>query len=59
MKIGERSGLEHRRQAWTAPAPRFERGFGVLYSREIQQADRGCDFGFLAGRGGVPEPEIH
>jgi hypothetical protein len=23
------------------------------------QADEGCDFDFLAGKGQIPEPEIH
>ncbi len=44
------------------PPPKFERGFGLLYSRHVQQADVGCDFDFLetthsAGRNA--EPEIH
>jgi len=29
------------------PAPKFERGFGLLYSQHVQQADLGCDFDFL------------
>jgi dihydroxy-acid dehydratase len=54
--------LAARRAAWVAPAPKFERGFGLLYSRHVMQADVGCDFDFLepthsAGRDA--EPEIH
>ena len=55
--------LARRRAAWTAPPPRFTRGYGVLYLKHIQQADTGCDFDFLgpdakvAAAGG--EPEIH
>jgi dihydroxy-acid dehydratase len=54
--------LAARAAAWTPPPPRFERGFGLLYSRHVMQADVGCDFDFLepthrAGRDA--EPEIH
>ncbi len=51
--------LARRRGAWHPPPPRFERGFGTMYVQHINQADSGCDFDFLLGRGGVPEPEIH
>jgi hypothetical protein len=30
-----------------APPPFPERGYALLYRREILQADRGCDFNFL------------
>ena len=55
----EEPELARRREAWQAPPPHYERGFGALYSRAIMQADKGCDFDFLRGRGGVAEPEIH
>lgn len=51
--------LTARRAAWTAPAPRFTRGYGALASRHIEQADVGCDFDFLAAGPPTPEPEIH
>jgi dihydroxy-acid dehydratase len=55
--------LAHRRAQWKAPAPKFSRGYGVLYLKHIQQADTGCDFDFLgpeqAGAGDAGEPEIH
>ncbi|MBA3774185.1 MAG: dihydroxy-acid dehydratase [Ramlibacter sp.] len=55
--------LGKRRAAWRAPAPKFTRGYGVLYLRHIQQADTGCDFDFLetqeARRTAGGEPEIH
>jgi dihydroxy-acid dehydratase len=51
--------LARRRAEWTAPAPRYERGFGALYLKHITQADQGCDFDFLAGAAPTPEPEIH
>ncbi len=49
-----------RREAWTPPKPRFERGYGWMFSRHIEQAESGCDFDFLRTDFGaaVPEPEI-
>jgi dihydroxy-acid dehydratase len=49
--------LDRRRAAWTAPASRFERGYGSLYAAHITQADQGCDFDFLARAGTDPEPD--
>ena len=51
--------LGRRRAVWTPPAPRYPRGYGAMFSAHIGQADEGCDFDFLAGKGGIPEPEIH
>ncbi len=54
--------LAARSAAWIAPQPKFDRGFGLLYSRHIQQADLGCDFDFLETPHGThagTEPEIH
>jgi len=51
--------LNRRRAAWKAPAPRYLRGYGAMFSAHIGQADEGCDFDFLAGKGQIPEPEIH
>jgi dihydroxy-acid dehydratase len=51
--------LARRRAAWRAPAPKFSRGFGALYSRHVTQADKGCDFDFLEGNAPTPEPDIH
>ena len=54
--------LAARHAAWVPPAPKFERGFGLLYSRHVQQADLGCDFDFLETSGAAApasEPEIH
>ncbi|WP_328497124.1 L-arabinonate dehydratase [Streptomyces sp. NBC_00414] len=48
--------LERRRERWTAPPERFERGYGALYNEQITQADTGCDFAFLARPGKVPDP---
>jgi dihydroxy-acid dehydratase len=51
--------MERRRAAWVAPPPRYERGYGAMFSAHIGQADEGCDFDFLAAPGPVAEPEIH
>ncbi|GAB2791729.1 L-arabinonate dehydratase [Streptomyces daliensis] len=48
--------LARRRAAWTPPPERYGRGYGALYQEHITQADTGCDFGFLARKGEVPEP---
>lgn len=49
--------LERRRAAWVPPPPRFERGYGWMFSRHILQADQGCDFDFLETGFGAPVPE--
>ncbi|SFS36732.1 L-arabinonate dehydratase [Saccharopolyspora flava] len=51
--------LERRRAEWTPPEAVFARGYGKLFAQHITQADRGCDFDFLEGAGGAPEPAIH
>jgi dihydroxy-acid dehydratase len=54
--------MAQRRAAWQAPAPKFKRGYGTLYLKHIQQADKGCDFDFLEPEPVAPkngEPEIH
>lgn len=53
--------LARRRAAWVAPERRFERGYGWVYTRHIQQADLGCDFDFLRTDFGAPvdEPVIY
>ena len=58
LKIPE-TELRRRRTAWKQPPPKFERGYGAVFSRHISQADRGCDFDFLEGTAPTPEPEIH
>jgi dihydroxy-acid dehydratase len=52
--------LDRRRAAWTPPPPRYERGYGWMYTRHIRQAHEGCDFDFLeTGFGAAPgEPAI-
>ncbi|MGL6113391.1 MAG: dihydroxy-acid dehydratase, partial [Rubrivivax sp.] len=52
--------LARRSAAWVPPPPRFERGYGWMFSRHILQADQGCDFDFLETGFGAPvgEPDI-
>jgi dihydroxy-acid dehydratase len=49
--------LARRRAAWTPPAPRYERGYGLAFSQHVQQANEGCDFDFLRTDYGAPVPE--
>jgi dihydroxy-acid dehydratase len=53
--------LARRKAAWKPPAPRFERGYGWMFSRHILQANEGCDFDFLETSFGAPvsEPVIY
>ncbi len=53
--------LARRRAAWSPPPVRFERGYGWMFSRHIQQANEGCDFDFLETGFGAPvkEPVIY
>ena len=53
--------LAARHAAWTPPPPRFERGYGWMFSRHILQADEGCDFDYLETAFGAPvaEPDIY
>jgi dihydroxy-acid dehydratase len=46
--------LARRRAAWSAPAPRYRRGYGALYLAHTLQADEGCDFDFLRALPGEP-----
>jgi len=49
--------LERRRAAWAPPPPRYGRGYGWMFARHIEQADKGCDFDFLKAEFGAPVPE--
>jgi len=51
--------LATRRAAWQAPEPHYVRGFGLLHTREVRQANEGCDYAILEGTARTPEPEIH
>jgi dihydroxyacid dehydratase/phosphogluconate dehydratase len=58
LKVDE-AELARRKAAWKPPAPRYERGYGAMFSRHITQAEKGCDFDFLEGTAAISEPEIH
>jgi dihydroxy-acid dehydratase len=58
LKVPE-AELQRRRKAWARPARKYERGYGVVFSQHIGQADQGCDFDFLEGTAPTAEPEIH
>ena len=49
--------LDRRRAEWSPPTRRFERGYGWMFTRHIEQADKGCDFDFLRSDFGGPTPE--
>src|SRR3954469_645436 len=53
--------LAKRRAAWKQPETRFERGYGWMFTKHIQQANEGCDFDFLKTSFGAPvkEPAIY
>jgi len=51
--------LSRRRERWTPPPAIYPRGYGMLYSKHVTQADEGCDFDFLMGTREIGEPEIH
>jgi len=55
------SELARRRAARETPKPRYERGYGWIFSQHIKQAHDGCDFDFLETQFGapVPEPDIN
>ena len=56
MRVSD-AELAARKAAWQAPAPKYERGFGWMFSRHIGQAETGCDFDFLETDFGAPVPE--
>ncbi|WP_299845066.1 L-arabinonate dehydratase [uncultured Jannaschia sp.] len=53
--------LERRRAAWVRPEPKFQRGWGWMFSQHVGQADTGCDFDYLQrGHGAAAgEPDIY
>lgn len=52
--------LAKRKANWKVPEPRFERGWGYMFSKHVTQADKGCDFDFLERGFGAAagEPDI-
>jgi dihydroxy-acid dehydratase len=60
MKLSD-AEIARRRAAWSAPEPRYGRGYGWMFAKHIEQADKGCDFDFLRADFGPPvdEPAIY
>lgn len=52
--------LARRKAAWVPPQPRFQRGYGYMFSKHVTQADKGCDFDYLEREFGkaAGEPDI-
>ncbi|MCA9184183.1 MAG: dihydroxy-acid dehydratase [Planctomycetales bacterium] len=50
--------LARRQSQWVAPADKYGRGYGQLFSRHVTQAHEGCDFDFLQRGPAIPEPDI-
>lgn len=52
--------IAERKAAWVAPKPRFQRGYGYMFSQHVTQADKGCDFDYLERDFGeaAGEPDI-
>ncbi len=48
--------LARRRKSWRVPKPHSDRGWVQLYCATVEQADTGCDQGFLRGGSGSPVP---
>ncbi|MEE7442447.1 L-arabinonate dehydratase [Methylobacterium oryzae] len=46
-------------KAFRPPDRAYPRGYNRLFAQHVRQANEGCDFDFLEGAGGIPEPEIH
>jgi len=51
--------LAARRSSWVPREFPATRGYAQLFAQHVTQAPEGCDFDFLHGSGGVPEPAIH
>jgi dihydroxy-acid dehydratase len=49
--------LARRKKALPKPPPRYERGYGWMFSKHIKQAHEGCDFDFLETSFGAPVSE--
>jgi dihydroxy-acid dehydratase len=60
MEVSD-AALASRRADWTPPEARFERGYGWVFTKHVQQANEGCDFDFLRTDFGAPvaEPVIY
>jgi dihydroxyacid dehydratase/phosphogluconate dehydratase len=51
--------IAERIKAYKPPSRDYPRGYYRLFAQHTRQANEGCDFDFLEGAEGIPEPEIH
>ena len=51
--------IEKRLRTWSPPRPGYARGYYRMFAQHVRQAHEGCDFDYLEGAQGIPEPEIH
>ena len=51
--------MTKRKEKWSPPEARFQRGYGKFFCDQISQANEGCDFKILHDGPDTPEPEIH
>ena len=58
LRVSEEE-LARRKAAWTAPAEKFSRGYGKLYSDQVTQAEEGCDFRLLHRGEPTRDPDIY
>ena len=56
--VVDEAELQARRDAWSPPARKDERGFRRLHVDHVLQANEGCDFGFLRGSSRVVEDAV-
>jgi dihydroxy-acid dehydratase len=51
--VVDEAELDRRREAWSPPERKDDRGYRRLYEDRVLQANHGCDFDFLRGRSAV------
>ena len=51
--VVDEAELAARREAWTPPEAKDERGYRLLHREHVLQANHGCDLDFLRGRAAV------
>jgi L-arabonate dehydrase len=56
--VVDEAELARRREAWTPPPRKDERGYRSLFADRVLQANEGCDFDFLRGRSAVVEDAV-
>ena len=59
VKLDAMREIAERLKSWSPPPRDFPRGYNWLFAKHVRQAHEGCDFDFLEGKLGIPEPEIH